>query len=165
MGRALQAQISLINVVNNFISVRSRIRQQVRLTRKYFHPGYLYAAIVSLLEKPHGVQKHVRMLKRKLKNRPPKVTPVRRCFLSTFTLITFTHIIYTRKASKIQMRKLCKIKATVEIHLYHHIFEHETQKYATSDLFTSAFIERKKLKRFVAAVLYCPPLFLSLSLF
>ena len=113
VGKALQPQISLINVVNNFISVRSRIRRQVRLTRKYFHPGYLYAAIVSLLEKPHGVRKHVRMLKRKLKNRPPKVRPVRRCFLSTFTLITcrsfiILNFIYTRKASKIQVR-ICKI--------------------------------------------------------
>ena len=114
VGKALQPQISLINVVNNFISVRSRIRRQVRLTRKYFHPGYLYAAIVSLLEKPHGVEKHVRMLKRKLKNRAPKVRPVRRCFLSTFTLITcrsfiILNFIYARKASKIQVRKLYKI--------------------------------------------------------
>ena len=114
VGNALQPQISLINVVNNFISVRSRIRRQVRLTRKYFHRGYLYAAIVSLLEKPHGVRKHVRMLKRKLKNRPPKVRPVRRCFLSTFTLITcrsfnILNFIYARKASQIQVRKLCKI--------------------------------------------------------
>ena len=114
VGKALQPQISLINVVNNFISVRSRIRRQVRLTRKYFHPGYLYAAIVSLLEKPHGVQMHVRMLKRKLKNRPPKVRPVRRCFLSTFTLITcrsfiILNFIYARKATQIQVRKLYKI--------------------------------------------------------
>ena len=114
VGNALQPQISVINVVSNFISVRSRIRRQVRLTRKYFHPGYLYAAIVSLLEKPHGVQKHVRMLRRRLKNRPPKVRPVRRCFLSTFTLITcrsfiIFNFIYTRKASKIQVRKLYKI--------------------------------------------------------
>ena len=41
----------------------------------------------------------------------------------------------------------------MEMHLYQHILKHETQKYATSDLFTYAFIERKKLKRFVAAVL------------
>ena len=74
----------------------------------------LCSHIVSLLEKPHGVRKHVRMLKRKLKNRPPKVRPVRRCFLSTFTLITcrsfiILNFIYTRKASKIQVRKLYKI--------------------------------------------------------
>ena len=35
--------------------------------KEYFHRGYLYAAIVSLLEKRHGVRMHVRMLKRKLK--------------------------------------------------------------------------------------------------
>ena len=84
---------------------------------------------------------HVRMHKRKLKNRPRKLRPVRRCFLSTFMLITCRSFIilnffYARKATQIQVRKLCKIKATVENHLYQHIFEHETQKYATSDLFT-----------------------------
>ena len=42
--------------------------------------------------------------------------------------------IYARKASQIQVCKLYKIYATVEIHLYQHTFEHETQKYATSDL-------------------------------
>ena len=100
--------------------VRSRIRRQVRLTRKtvkeYFHRGYPYAAIVSLLEKRHEVRMHVTMLKRKLKNKSRKLRPVRRCFLSTFTLITcrsFTDIIlnffYARKYSQIQVRKLCKI--------------------------------------------------------
>ena len=59
-----------------------------KLLKEYFHRGYPYAAIVSLLEKRHGVRMHVRMLKRKLKNRPRKLRPVRRCFLSTFTLIT-----------------------------------------------------------------------------
>ena len=89
---------------------------------------------------------HVRTLKRKLKKKTSKVTPrklrpVRRCFLSSFTLITcrsyvILNFIHTRKASQIQMRKLCKIYATVEIHLYHHTLEHETQTYATSHLFT-----------------------------
>ena len=33
----------------------------------------------------------------------------------------------------------------MEIHRYQHIFEHETQKYATSDLFTQAFLKEKNL--------------------
>ena len=74
-----------------------------KLLKEYFHRGYPYAAIVSLLEKRHGVRMHVRMLKRKLKNRPRKLRPVRRCFLSTFTLITcrsfiILTFIYARKA-------------------------------------------------------------------
>ena len=40
---------------------------KVKLLKDYFHRGYSYAAIVSLLEKRHGVRMHVRMLKRKLK--------------------------------------------------------------------------------------------------
>ena len=111
-----------------------------KLLKEYFHRGYPYATTSSLLEKRHGVRIHVRMLKRKLKNRPRKLRPVRHCFLSTFTLVTcrsfiILNFIYARKASQIQVRKLCKIYETVEIHLYQHIFEHETQKYATSDLF------------------------------
>ena len=85
-----------------------------KLWKEYFHRGYLYAAIVTLLEKRHGVRMHVSRLKRKLKNRPPKVRPVRRCFLSTFTFITrrsfiILNFIYAGKASQIQVRKLCKI--------------------------------------------------------
>ena len=58
------------------------------LLKGYFHRGYPYAVIVSLLEKRHGVRMHVSMLKRKLKNRLRKLLrTVRRCFLSTFTLI------------------------------------------------------------------------------
>ena len=98
--------------------VRSRIRRQVRLTRKtvkgVFPSGISLAVILSLLEKRHGVRMHVRMLKRKLKHRPRKLTQVRRCFLSTFTLITcrsfiILNFIYARKASQIQVRKLCQI--------------------------------------------------------
>ena len=68
---------------------------------------------------------HVRMLKRKLKSRPRKLRPVRRCLLSTFTLTTcrsfiILNFIYARKASQIQGRKLCKILATVKIHPYQH---------------------------------------------
>ena len=37
-----------------------------KLLKEYFHWGYPYAAIVSLLEKLHGVGMHVKMLKRKL---------------------------------------------------------------------------------------------------
>ena len=85
-----------------------------KLLKEYFHRGYLYAAIVTLLEKLHGVRIPVRMRKRKLKIRPRKVRPVRRCSLSTFTLITcrsfiILNFIYARKASQIQVRKLCKI--------------------------------------------------------
>ena len=86
-----------------------------KLLKKYFHLGYPYAAIVSLLEKLHGVRMHVRMHKRKLKNRSRKLRPVRRCFLSAFTDVDdmpFIHIlnfIYARKATQIQVRKLCKI--------------------------------------------------------
>ena len=74
-----------------------------KLFKEYFHRGYPYAAIVSLLEKSYGVRIPVRMLKRKLKNRP-----------KTFTLITcppfnILNFIYARKASQILMRKLCKI--------------------------------------------------------
>ena len=57
---------------------------------------------------------HVRMLKRKLKNRRRKLRPVRRCCLSTLTLITWysfiiLNFIYARKVRQIQVRKLCKI--------------------------------------------------------
>ena len=38
-----------------------------KLLKEYFHRGYPYAAIVSLLEKRHGVRMHVRMLKSKLR--------------------------------------------------------------------------------------------------
>ena len=66
------------------------------------------------ITKRHGVRMHVGMLKRKLKNRPRKIRPVRRCFVSTFTLITcrsfiILNSIYARKANPIQVRKLCKI--------------------------------------------------------
>ena len=81
------------------------------------------------------------VLKRKLKNRPRKLRPIRRCFLSAFTLITcrsfiILNFIYARKGCQRQDHKLYKIKAKVEIHFYQHIFEQETRKYATSDLFT-----------------------------
>ena len=93
VGNALQPQISVINVVSNLIWVRSRIKaassvDKEKLLKEYFHRGDPYAAIASLLEKRHGVRMHMKMLKRKLKNRPRKLRPVRRCFLSTFMLIT-----------------------------------------------------------------------------
>ena len=58
-----------------------------------------------------GIRMHVRMIKRKLKNRPRKLRPARRCFLSTFTLITcrsfiILNFIYARKATQMQVRKL-----------------------------------------------------------
>ena len=85
-----------------------------KLLKKYFHREYPYAAIVSLLEKRHGVRMHVTMLKRKLKNKPRKLKPVRSCFLSTFALITcrsfiILNFIYARKESQVQVRKLYKI--------------------------------------------------------
>ena len=105
-----------------------------------FPSGISLRRIVGLLEKRHGVRMHVRMLKRRLKNRPRKLRPVRRCFLSTFTFITrhsfiILNFIYARKASQIQVRELCKISATVEIHLYQHISEHETQFFSHKLLF------------------------------
>ena len=53
-------------------------------------------------------------IKRKLKNRPRKLRPVRRCSFSALTLITsrsfiMLNFIYARKASQIQVGKLCKI--------------------------------------------------------
>ena len=39
----------------------------VKLLEEYFHRGYPYQVIVDLLEKLHGVQMHVRTLKRRLK--------------------------------------------------------------------------------------------------
>ena len=44
-----------------------------KLLKGYFRRGYSSATIVSLLEKSHGVRMYVRMLKRKLKNRPLKL--------------------------------------------------------------------------------------------
>ena len=38
-----------------------------KLLKEYFHRGYPYAAIVSMLEKRHGERMHVRMLKSKLR--------------------------------------------------------------------------------------------------
>ena len=105
----LQPQISVINVVGNLIeSDLSKAAISVdkeKLLKEYFHRGYPYASIVSLLEKRHGAQMHVAMLKRKLKNRPRKLRPVRRCFPSKFTLITCRSLIilsfiYARKASQ-----------------------------------------------------------------
>ena len=114
---ALQPQISVINVVSNLSQVSIKAASSVdkeKLLKEYFHRGYPYAAIVSFLEKRHGVRMHVRMLKRKLKNRVLKLRPVRRCFLLTFTLITcrsfiILNFICARKGSQIQVRKLCKI--------------------------------------------------------
>ena len=100
--------------VSNLIQVSNKSESSVdkeKLLKEYFHRGYPYATIVSLLEKRHGVRMNMRMLKRKLKKRPRKLRPVRRCFFSTFTLITcrsliILNFIYARKASQIQVRKL-----------------------------------------------------------
>ena len=43
-----------------------------KLLKEYFHRGYPYAAIVSLLEKRYGVRIHLRTLKRKLKKKISK---------------------------------------------------------------------------------------------
>ena len=104
--------LNLSQVSNKAAS--SNDKEKLLKNLKYFHRGYPYAAIVRLLEKYHGVRIHVRMFKTKLKNIPRKLRPVRRCFLSTFTLITcrsfiILNFIYARKASQIQVRKLCKI--------------------------------------------------------
>ena len=74
MANALQPQISVINVVSNLIGqVSNKAASSVdneKLLKEYFHRGYPCAAIVSLLEK----RMHMRMLKRKLENRPTKKT-------------------------------------------------------------------------------------------
>ena len=60
----------------NFSHVSNKAASSVdkeKLLKEYFHRGYPYAAIVSFLEKRHGVRMHVRMLKSKLKNRPRKL--------------------------------------------------------------------------------------------
>ena len=82
----------------------SSVDKEKLLLKEYFRRGYPNAAIVSFLEKRHGVRMHVRMLKRKLENRPRKLRPVRRCFLSRFALITcrsfiILNFICARKAS------------------------------------------------------------------
>ena len=65
-------QLNLSQVSNEAASSVDK----AKLLKEYFHRGY---------PKRDGVRMHVRMLKRKLKNRPRKLRPVRRCFLSTFT--------------------------------------------------------------------------------
>ena len=55
------------------------------------------------------------VLRRKLKNRPRKLRPIRRCFLSAFTFITclsfiILNFIYTSKGCQVQDHKLLKIK-------------------------------------------------------
>ena len=65
--------------------------------------------------------------------RPRKLRPVRRYFVATFTLIScrsniILNFIYVGKATQINYVNLREI--------YQHIVEHETQKYATSDLLT-----------------------------
>ena len=106
-------QLNLRHVSNK---AASSVDKDKLLLKEYFHRGYPYPAIdiVSLMEKRHGVRMHVRMLRRKLENRPRKLRPVHRCFLSSFALITCRsfitlNFIYARKASQIQVRKLCKI--------------------------------------------------------
>ena len=53
----------------------SSVDMENLLLKEYFHRGYPYAAIVSLLKKRHGVRMHVRVLIGKLKNRPRKLRP------------------------------------------------------------------------------------------
>ena len=56
-------QLTLSQVLN---TAASSVDKE-ELFKEYFHRGYPYAVIVSLLEKRHGVRMHVRTLKRKLK--------------------------------------------------------------------------------------------------
>ena len=121
VGNALQPLIYVIsgqelNLRQVSNKAASSVDKEKLLLKEYFHRGYPYPAIdiVSLMEKRHGVRMHVRMLRRKLENRPRKLRPVHRCFLSSFALITCRsfitlNFIYARKASQIQVRKLCKI--------------------------------------------------------
>ena len=84
-------QLNLSQVWNKAASLVDK----EKLLKEYFHRGYPYAAIASFLEERHVVRMHV--LKRKLENRPRKLTPVRRCFLSTFTFFTCRSFIIVLK--------------------------------------------------------------------
>ena len=55
-----------------------------KLLNEYFHRGYSYAAIVSLLEKRYGVRMHVRVLKTKLKKYTSKTKTCSRQFSLNF---------------------------------------------------------------------------------
>ena len=71
MGNGLQFKNSVVTVVRD-LTVRNRTKaassvDKEKMLKAYFHRGYPYTAIVSFLEKRHGEQMHVRMLKRKLK--------------------------------------------------------------------------------------------------
>ena len=57
VGNAVQPQISIINEVSNLTEELNK----EKLLKEDFHRGHAYAAIVSLLEKRHGVRMHVRM--------------------------------------------------------------------------------------------------------
>ena len=112
-------QLNLSEVLNK----AARPVDKGKLLKEYFHQGYPYAAIVSLLGKRHGVRIHAGTLKRKLKKRPRKLRPVRRYFVATFTLIScrsniILNFIYVGKATQINYVNLREV--------YQHIVEHET---------------------------------------
>ena len=72
MGNALQPQISCHQCgqqlkLSQVLNTAASSVDKEELLKEYFHRGYPYAAIVSLLEKRHGIRMHVRTLKRKLK--------------------------------------------------------------------------------------------------
>ena len=139
-----------------------------KLLKEYLHRGYPYAVIVSLLEKRHGVGVHVRMLKRKVRNRPRKLRPVRRGFLSTFTLITcrsfiILNFIYARKASQIQVRKLCKTYATVEITFISIFLNTKLRIMQHQILSHKRLLKEKNLNVFCGRFIVSPPPFFSSS--
>ena len=102
-------QLNLSQVLNK----AARPVDKGKLLKGYFHRGYPNAAIVSLVEKRHGARMHVRTLKRKLRKRPRKLRPVRRCFVSTFKFIICSsyiilNFIYVRKATRINYLKFAR---------------------------------------------------------
>ena len=102
---------------------------------------------------------YVRMLKRELKNRPRNLRPVRRCFLSTFALITcrsfiILNFICARRASQIQVRRLLYVKFKRQWKsTFITIFLNTKLRNMQHQMFLhKLLLKAKKLKRSVAAV-------------
>ena len=98
-------QLNLSQVSNK----AARPADKGKLLKEYFHRGYPYAAIVSLLEKRHGIRIHVRTLERKLnKKRPRKDCSPLFCRNFYVNLMPFIHYLqfYLRRQS--HSNKLCK---------------------------------------------------------
>ena len=72
--------------LNQLSNKAARSVDKENLLKEYFHRGYSYAAIVSLLEKRHGVRMHVRTLKRNLKKTSKTKTSKTKTCSSLFSL-------------------------------------------------------------------------------